>query len=169
MSSDNLCLKWKDFHTNISLSFKEIREDQEFSNVTLVGEGNLKIKVHKVILAASSRFFKDLLRDNQHPHPLLYMRGITGEHISALVDFMYHGEANIPQEDIDGFLVVAKELEMKGLSGPQSTKEKEKTSHNPYTELNKQYLIPQSHKDVASQKIASNQTNLIKKDIFEIL
>ena len=166
MSSDNLCLKWKDFHTNISLSFKEIREDQEFSNVTLVGEGNLKIKVHKVILAASSRFFKDLLRDNQHPHPLLYMRGIKGEHLTALVDFMYHGEANILQEDLDEFLVVAKELELKGLSGPQFTEEYENKSNNSYVDSNTKYLKPQSPM-VASQKIATNQINQIKKEAFE--
>ena len=160
LSSENLCLKWRDFNTNITSSFKEIREDQQFSDVTLAGEGNIKIKAHKVVLAASSKFFKDLLHDNQHPHPLLYMRGIKGEHLSALVDFMYRGEANILQEDLDEFLIVAKELELKGLSGPQNTEEVESIANTQYTESNRKCLIPLR---VAPQKAALSQRNLIKR------
>ena len=158
MSSENLCLKWEDFHTNISLSYKEIREDQEFSDVTLVGEGNVKIKAHKVILAASSKFFKDLLHDNQHPHPLMYMRGIKGEHLSALVNFMYHGEANIFQGNLDEFLVIAKELELKGLSEPQCEEEYKNKSNN-----SNKSQSPMTD----SRKNATNQINLIKDESFE--
>ena len=118
--SEKFCLKWNDFHFNISTSFKDMRQDPDFSDVTLAGEGNQKIEAHKVILASSSRFFKDLLHQNKHPHPLLYMRGIKGKHLSAIIDFMYHGEANIYEEDLNDFLAVAEELELKGLTGPDS-------------------------------------------------
>ena len=117
MSSDGLYLKWEDFHSNMILSFKEIKEDQDFTDITLVGECNIKIRAHKVILASSSNFFNDFLKENSHPHPLIYMRGITAGTLQAMVDFMYQGEVGIQKEDIDDFLSLAKELDIKGLDG----------------------------------------------------
>ena len=36
--------------------------------------------------------------------------------MEAVLNFMYHGEANVAQDDLDSFLHVAKELEVKGLT-----------------------------------------------------
>ena len=38
----------------------------------------------------------------------------------AMVDFFYHGEANVYQENLDSFLVLAEELQLKGLRGNQT-------------------------------------------------
>jgi hypothetical protein len=54
---------------------------------------------------------------NKHSHPLIYMRGVTAKNLIAIVDFIYHGEANIYQEDLDVFLALAEELQLKGLAG----------------------------------------------------
>ena len=61
---------------NVDGAFWNIREDKDFSDVTLAREDGLQEKGHKVILASSSPFFKDLLVKNKHPHPLIYMRGV---------------------------------------------------------------------------------------------
>ena len=114
-SSEMFFLKWNDFQENISSSFKEIRED--FCDVTLVGEGYKKIEAHKVVLAASSKTFLELLKHSHHSHPLLYMKGIKDFQLSAVVDFMYHGEVSIAQEYLNDFLLVAQELQLKGLTG----------------------------------------------------
>ena len=45
------------------------------------------------------------------------MRGIKGIQLASVVDFMYQGEVNIAQEDLDDFLTVADELQLKGLTG----------------------------------------------------
>ena len=132
--SEQVSLVWNDYHTNISLSFKEIRDDQDFSDVTLAGESNFKIEAHRVILAASSKLLRKLLQENQHPHPLLYMRGIKEKHLSAMVDFMYHGQAKIHQDDLNEFLIAAKDLELKGLSGANSVSQPSNTSSYDYTE-----------------------------------
>ena len=47
---------------------------------------------------------------------MIYMRGLKAKALEAIVDFIYHGEANIYQEDLDGFLALAEELQLKGLS-----------------------------------------------------
>ena len=50
----------------------------------------------------------NILRRNKHAHPLVYMRGIKSEDLIAIVDFLYYGEANIYQENLDNFLGIAK-------------------------------------------------------------
>jgi hypothetical protein len=45
------------------------------------------------------------------------MRGVKMYNLLALVDFLYYGEANVYQENLEDFLVVAEELQLKGLSG----------------------------------------------------
>merc|ERR1712129_375173 len=115
--SEKLCLKWKDFQENVNSAFGSLREDNELVDVTLACEDGQQVEAHKVILAASSPFFQNLLRRNKHPHPLIYMRGVRSEDLLAIVDFLYYGEANVYQENIDGFLALAEELKLKGLNG----------------------------------------------------
>ena len=71
---DKFCLRWNDFETNISCAFREIREEQDFFDVTLACEDE-QLKAHKVILASCSPFFKEILKRNTHDHPLIYLKG----------------------------------------------------------------------------------------------
>ena len=48
---------------------------------------------------------------------MIYMRGLKAKEMTAVVDFIYNGEVNIFQEDLDGFLALADELELQGLTG----------------------------------------------------
>ena len=100
-TTEKLCLQWNDFKENITSSFRDLREDKEFTDVTLACEDGSQIEAHKVVLASSSPFFMELLKRNRHPHPLLYMRGLRLEDLLAIVDFLYLGEANVCQENLD--------------------------------------------------------------------
>ena len=115
--SEKLCLQWNDFNDNVKTAFGNLREDIDFTDVTLACEDGRQVQVHKVILAASSPFFQNILKRNQHPHPLIYMRGLKSEDLVAIVDFLYCGEANVFQDNLDSFLVIAEELQLKGLMG----------------------------------------------------
>ena len=122
-SAEKFCLKWNDFQVNIANSFHDLREDLDFCDVTLVCEGDNQVQAHKVILSACSPFFNSMLRKNKHSHPIIYMRGLKANDLLAVVDFIYHGEANIYQEDLDGFLTLADELKLKGLTGSNNKME----------------------------------------------
>ena len=67
----------------------------------------------------------ELLKKNKHPHPLIYMRGLRSEDVMAIMDFLYQGEANVLQDDLDNFLALAEELKLKGLTGGDKTDKKE--------------------------------------------
>ena len=90
--SEKLCLQWNDFQDNIKSAFGNLREDNDFTDVTLACEDGQQVEAHKVILAASSPFFQKLFARNKHPHPLVYMRGMKSDDLSAIVDFLYRGE-----------------------------------------------------------------------------
>ena len=115
--SEKLCLKWHDFQENVSTAFGNLREDKEFTDVTLACEDGQQVKAHKVILAASSPLFQNLLTKNKHPHPLIYLKGAKFEDLLAIVDFLYFGEANVFQENLEAFLSTAEELKLTGLTG----------------------------------------------------
>ena len=110
-----LCLQWDDFQDNIKTAFGKLREVNDFADVTLACEDGQQVEAHKVILASSSPFFQKLLRRNDHPHPLIYMRGVKSDDLLAIMDFLYNGEANVSQENLDSFLAFAEELQLKGL------------------------------------------------------
>ena len=103
---ERLCLQWNDFKDNVSSAFGDLREDKDFTDVTLACEDGQQVEAHKVVLVASSPFFLNILKKNKHPHPLIYMKGVKSENLVAMVDFCYHGEANVFQENLDSFLVL---------------------------------------------------------------
>ena len=109
-----------------------MRKESEFCDITLVGEGDQQIEAHKVILSSCSPFFRSILKRNKHSHPLIYMRGIAAKDLVSIVDFIYHGEANIYQEDLDGFLALAEEFQLNGLAG--SKESPLGTANDPYEE-----------------------------------
>ena len=114
--SEKLCLKWNDFQENLNSAFRLFRNDDEFADVTLACEDGTQVETHKVVLASSSPFFLEILKKNKNPHPLIYMRGVLAEDLVAMVDFLYFGEANVNQENLDSFLALAEEMRLKGLT-----------------------------------------------------
>jgi len=118
MSSEKFCLRWNDFESNISLAFRELRDDKDFFDVTLACDDE-QISAHKVILSACSPFFRNILRRNPHQHPLLYLKGVKYTDLQSVLNFMYHGEVNVAQEELNSFLAVAEDLRVKGLTQNQ--------------------------------------------------
>ena len=113
--SEKFCLKWNDFESNFSSAIKTIREESEFCDITLASDTD-QVSAHKVILSASSPFFKTVLkRNNNHQHPLIYLRGVTFPDLEAVINFIYHGEVSVAQEDLNSFLRLAEDLQIKGL------------------------------------------------------
>ena len=123
MKGEKFCLRWNDFETNISDAFRELREAKDFFDVTLVCE-NEQVQAHKVILSACSSFFRNMLRRNAHQHPLVYLKGVKFSDLQSVLNFMYQGEVNVAQEELNSFLAVAEDLRVKGLTQNQSENQK---------------------------------------------
>ena len=112
-------LKWNDFQTTISQYFKQIRDEKDFFDVTLVSEDNKLFQTHKIVLTACSSFFKPILKANVHAHPLIYLSGVDSTNLQFILNYIYEGEVQLYQEQLDLFLNVAQKLQISGLLGNQ--------------------------------------------------
>jgi len=130
MSSEKFCLKWNDFETNISAAFRDLREEKDFFDVTLACEDN-QIEAHKVILSACSTFFRNILKRNPHQRPLLYLKGVKYRELLNILNFMYLGEVNVGQDELNTFLSIAEELKVKGLTQGSSDSQQGQTVRTP--------------------------------------
>ena len=137
-----LLIKCDNFKENTCVTFESLRKERDFADVTLVCEDGQQVEAHKVILAASSPFFQDLLKRNQHPHPLIFMRNVSFENLEAMIDFLYLGEARLLEESLQGFLAIAEELKLKGLSGENLEKDQKQIAADDEETLHsKSYII----------------------------
>ena len=153
---ENFCLKWNDFASSVSGSFQSLRTRADFFDVTLAcGEGrtgrsNRTIRAHRVILAACSDFFRDMLQNCSpaSPNPFIYLRGVNMTDLEAILDFMYQGEVNVSQEDLTSFLAVAEELQVKGL-----------TNHDPNLISPDDEDLPPTEMDKTTKRSASGSSS----------
>ena len=167
-TSEKFNLEWNDFEGNISRGLRELRDDKDFFDVTLATDGD-QISAHKVILAACSPFFRNILKRNTHQHPLLYMRGVRYTDLQSILDFMYNGEVQVAQEDLSTFLAVAEDLRVKGLSKGQGEGQDSNSSspssskpqpelYKPKREESKRTVIPSSSSQVSQQMAVDDDT-----------
>ena len=124
--SEKFCLQWNDFHTNVSNSFGVLRNEDYLQDVTIVTDDNEQIAAHKLVLSACSEYFKNIFKKNKHSHPLLCLEGVSSQDVRNMMDYMYNGELQIFQEDLDRFLSIAKRLKLECLiNDPNAVQEEE--------------------------------------------
>ena len=157
---------WSEFKENANSLIENLRDDSDFTDVTLSCEDGKQIDAHRVILAASSPIFKSLLAKQKHPNPLIFMRGMDSANLTAMVDFLYRGEANVTQDNIDSFLLLADDLKLKGLVGSRNDIKKEPSpSSSPgfNSELNR---VQQANKSLRFQpeQMSKSESTVVTKD-----
>ena len=118
--SEKFSLKWNDFQSNVSRTFSQLRSEEEFFDVSLVSDDEKMMSAHKLVLSASSPYFKHILTHNKHSHPLLCLDGVSSGELQFVLDYIYQGEVQIYQEQLDRFLEVAQRLKLEGLTGNQT-------------------------------------------------
>ena len=113
-------LKWNDFSLNVSKSFGILRKEEDFLDVSLVCDDEQIFSAHKVVLSASSDFFKTVLRKADHSKPMIYLNGVSAKELTNILDYIYEGEVQLFQDELDAFLAVAEKLKINGLVGGKS-------------------------------------------------
>ncbi|KAG7164749.1 Longitudinals lacking protein-like 17 [Homarus americanus] len=95
------CLRWNEFQSNMVSSFKHLREEKSFTDVTLACDGQT-CKAHKM--------------ENPSKHPIIILKDVPFSHLQAILEYMYAGEVNVAQADLPNFLKTAERLKVKGLA-----------------------------------------------------
>ena len=132
--NDVFCLRLQDFDTNIRDSWKEIQSQKDFCDVTLACDDK-QMAAHKFIISSSSPVFRNILKQNSNQHPFIYLRGVKYKDLSNLLNFIYQGEVNIPQEELNSFLAVAEDLKVRGLSGDEAGKSLNEKQQSPLKDI----------------------------------
>ena len=112
---EKFCLKWNDFEPNISKTFSRLRNETQLADVTLIGNDHHQVAAHKVVLSACSDVFKTIFCSNSQPNFVLYLDSIDTEEIKLMMDYIYHGEVKIFQDNIERFLEIANKYHLEGL------------------------------------------------------
>lgn len=114
---DQYKIKWRNHNENFVATYTVLRNNKEMFDVTLVAESK-ELQAHRVVLAAGSPFFHSLFTANnqQERQPIVYLEDMTFSNLQTIVDFMYHGEVIVSQENLAQVLASAKFLKVKGLS-----------------------------------------------------
>lgn len=107
-------LKWNDFQSSILSSFRHLRDEEDFVDVTIACDTR-SFTAHKVVLSACSPYFRKLLKANPCEHPIVILRDVCASDVENLLRFMYNGEVNISHEAISDFLRTAQLLQVRGL------------------------------------------------------
>merc|ERR1712126_1251 len=123
MDEETFMLKWKSFSENASYTLEEETKRNNFSDVTLVSNDLKPFKVHKFVLSACSPVLKDILLNNQHSHPTIYLNGIQSEDLKAILQLIYCGEANVCMKRLKNLFQVVKEFQLTGFDLPNLEKE----------------------------------------------
>ena len=162
--SETFCLKWNDFIDNVITSFAQLRKDKDFADVTLASGdgGQTVVRAHRVVLASGSHVLKSLLTQHPSENPLIFMRGMKQDQLNSIVDFLYFGEVSIHQDELNDFLALAEELQLKGLT---ESKNKE-TSKSTVQEIKKESTRGAPH-IVNNQQVLGGR-NLESQELFSL-
>ncbi|XP_053948272.1 broad-complex core protein isoforms 1/2/3/4/5 isoform X1 [Anastrepha ludens] len=117
--TQHFCLRWNNYQSSITSAFENLRDDEDFVDVTLACEGR-SIKAHRVVLSACSPYFRDLLKSTPCKHPVILLQDVNFLDLHSLVEFIYHGEVNVHQKSLQSFLKTAEVLRVSGLTQQQA-------------------------------------------------
>ena len=104
---------------NCSLSAESMRIKKEFTDVTLVSEDGKTIQAHKSVLAAGSQLLEVILKDTDKHHSWIFMTGVSYEHLTKLIEFLYLGVAKV--EEKDSFIKMTQDLQLIQTAHPNSS------------------------------------------------
>ncbi|CAB3364358.1 Hypothetical predicted protein [Cloeon dipterum] len=120
-------LKWDNHLQNLSCLFDALLEEQKFVDVTLCCDGGM-LRAHKVILSSCSPFFDVLLREHPANNPIIVMNDVPVAEMKKVLEYMYKGELNVVQDEIESFVETATMLAVRGLSDKLLSKGKPDSS-----------------------------------------
>ena len=113
MHEEIITLQRENFIANLSSDISDLLTKSHLSDVTLVSDDEIPLLAHKYVLSAASPVMKDILINNPHSHPLIYLRGVKHQDMQAILQLIYFGEATFSHGNIDSFIEAAKDFQIK--------------------------------------------------------
>ena len=154
---------WEAHSDHLKELMKIMMMSRDSAEVTLVCDDEKQIKAHKVILSASSSFFKSVLENSSHPNPIIYLRGIDSVEMDSLLQFIYLGQASVCKSKLDQFVKVAKDLKVKELTENEELQSRVQNYQNYSKHKQKQYMSVMKPNQHIEQTKPQNQFSSVMK------
>ena len=159
MSVQNYTLRWDTYTKSLKDMVQNMLSSNSFTDVTLVTDDQKQKKAHKFMLSEFSDVFKGIIGSipEQEKNPVIYLKGIKYEELESALEFIYFGETKFPEDKVNEFLDVAKNLGIKELKEIRIKHENIPSTINQENEINiidhQQVLIENE-----SNQLYSNQS-----------
>ena len=156
---EKFSLKWNDYLVNVIRKFSSLRNEEEFSDVTLVSSDKRQVSAHKVVLSSCSDYFKTILQSNNKSKDIvLCLENINHEELNNMLDCVYNGEVNIEQDQLDRFLSIAARYQLEGMISDEDCKLEEEDTHST-VENNSYEILPETENVDDVEKISQFGVN----------
>ena len=168
--ADNYNIEWRGYKETVSLSFKQLRQENILCDVTLVTDDDIHLSAHKVVLSACSTFFKSIFTKTSHPNPLLYLGSGDSKNINYILDYVYAGRVQIFEEDVGNFLKLAKQLKIEGLTLTDKNKSEvdKKVKSKPAEEdpkIDEVQAVLNTIEDISNEPREESRENFTRKQL----
>ncbi|KAK9869962.1 hypothetical protein WA026_006060 [Henosepilachna vigintioctopunctata] len=114
-TGDQYNLKWNSHKICLVNLLEDHLTNEELVDVTLSCSGKY-IKAHKLILSASSSYFREIFQVHKVDNPLIILNNVKYEYLKHVIDFIYNGEIRVKDTDLEEILLLGTNLKVKGLS-----------------------------------------------------
>ena len=134
-SSSAFCIRWKGFQVNMIHSLEELKNDEDFADVTLACDSNLaSVRAHRLVLASCSPYFRRILKEHADggqsgDPPVIILNEVEPDILDALMTYMYHGQVFLGEDRLPRFFRTAVGLEIKGISDMENSVTKQHQEH----------------------------------------
>merc|ERR1712129_321715 len=97
----NLSWNYEERCATMFEAFLNIQQREDYSYVTLVTDDDQVMKAHRVILGACSSFFGNIFQKTNTRDLCLYLPGIVQKDLQAILDFVYNGQTDLANENLE--------------------------------------------------------------------
>ena len=139
-SNSLFCFKRNDHLCNVLESFSQLRDEESLLDCSIVCEGNV-IKCHKLLLAASSGYFRAAFVSLNTPcqSTAVIIKDMPFDDLKIIIDFIYKGEITVEQIQVPSLIKSAEALEVSGLHSSEPTF---MPGNNAMSAINLQKILP---------------------------
>ena len=161
MLSDIVSLKFPSHIGHLSESIDDSLLFNLFTDVTLVSDDNKYYRAHKIVLISCSSVLGKIFESDKDKDQeiFIYFPEVPHQNLKAMLDFMFLGQVSVAQENVEEFMQIMRNLEMKGISRSFDP-ESEDSLENEQDEI-----VRRNNLETSTRDVNVDQQNTIAKDV----
>ena len=141
--TDQLCLKWNNHLSTFNRVLKKIHLEPNYSDCTILCQGNF-YPAHQLVLSTCSEYFEQIFTQcfQLNKHPFIIVKDVEPLLMEFLLNFMYKGEINVPEDTIPELIKAAEVFKIKGIAVPDVIQEDSISNEKSQQKTEKRSLSP---------------------------